>query len=88
MANFKHRIGDKERDAAVQALGVHFAQGRLQLDEYERRSDQALYSETFAELDEVFADLPLPRYDSAIEPYQPPTPPNTSTGQTNHVATA
>lgn len=64
------KIGDKERDSAVEALGVHFAEGRLQLDDYERRTDQALYAETYDDLDRVFMDLPLPRYDSVIQPYQ------------------
>lgn len=68
-ANQQH-ITDNERDSALEALGVHFAQGRLQLDEFEHRSDQALYAKTYTELDQVFADLPLPGYDSAIEPYR------------------
>lgn len=71
------KISDSERDSALEALGVHFAQGRLQLDEYERRSDQAVYAETYDELDRVFVDLPLPRYDSVIEPYPQPQVPQT-----------
>ena len=81
------KIGDTERDRAVEALGVHFAQGRLQLDEYERRTDQALYAETLDELDQVFIDLPLPRYDSVIEPYRRAQVPTSVPTTSNHTWT-
>lgn len=80
-------IGDSERDSALEALGVHFAEGRLQLDEYERRTDQALYAETYDELDRVFMDLPLPRYDSVIEPYRQDQAPNAAPKATGHTWT-
>lgn len=81
------KIGDTERDRAVEALGVHFAQGRLQLDEYERRTDQALYAETLDELDQVFIDLPLPRYDSVMEPYRRAQAPTSVPTTSNHTWT-
>jgi hypothetical protein len=35
------RIGDAEREAAVTALGEHFAAGRLTKEEYDERSGRA-----------------------------------------------
>lgn len=71
------RISDVERDQATQALGVHYAQGRLDLDEFEQRVETAQQAKNIAQLDELFNDLPLPSYDSQIEPYQgaQPLPP-------------
>lgn len=66
MATLNDRVGDKERDRALQALGVHYAHGRLNIDEYEKRSDQALYSHTRGELDALFLDLPTPHYDRGL----------------------
>lgn len=75
MSNNPARIGDNERSEALKALGVHYAEGRLRLEEFEQRSEEALQAYTVDELDQVFADLPLPNYESAIEPYQPPASP-------------
>lgn len=66
MATLNDRVGDNERDRALQALGVHYAQGRLQLDEYEKRSDIAMLSHTRMELDSLFVDLPTPHYDRGL----------------------
>lgn len=66
MATLNDRVGDKERDRALQALGVHYAQGRLTIDEYEQRSDTALYAHTRGELDALFLDLPTPHYDRGL----------------------
>jgi Domain of unknown function (DUF1707) len=52
------RIGDTERDAAVRALGEHFAAGRLTKEEYDERSDLALRARTDSDLRPLFADLP------------------------------
>jgi hypothetical protein len=52
------RIGDAERDAAVTALGEHYAAGRLTKQEYDERSDVALRARTDAELRPLFLDLP------------------------------
>ena len=54
------RIGDAERDAAVSALGEHFAEGRLTKDEYDERSAQAWTARTRSQLAPLFADLPGP----------------------------
>jgi hypothetical protein len=52
------RIGDKERDAAISALGRHFADGRLTQVEHDERTTLALHARTAGDLDALFADLP------------------------------
>lgn len=54
------RIGDTERNSAVEALGEHMSTGRLDLDEYGTRSAQANAARTVGELQTLFADLPAP----------------------------
>jgi hypothetical protein len=52
------RIGDAERDKAVEQLSDHFVAGRLTQDEFEERSDQATKARYADEVDLLFADLP------------------------------
>jgi hypothetical protein len=52
------RVGDADRDAAAAALGEHFAQGRLTLDELGARLDAALTATTHGELSQAAWDLP------------------------------
>ncbi|WP_199521247.1 DUF1707 SHOCT-like domain-containing protein [Jiangella anatolica] len=54
------RVGDTERDAAVAALGEHFAAGRLTKDEFDERSARAWAARFGGDLDELFTDLPQP----------------------------
>jgi DNA-binding transcriptional ArsR family regulator len=54
------RAGDADRDAAAAALGEHFAQGRLTLDELSARLDVTLTATTHGELSQVAQDLPGP----------------------------
>ncbi len=54
------RISDGDRDAAVQALGEHYATGRLDKAEYDERVDLAWAARTNLELPPLFKDLPLP----------------------------
>jgi hypothetical protein len=54
------RIGDAERDAAVAALGEHFAAGRLDAQEYEDRSSAAWAARSAGALVPLFEDLPAP----------------------------
>jgi hypothetical protein len=54
------RIGDAERDDAAQALGEHFAVGRLDREEYDERMDVVLAARTWGDLAPVFRDLPSP----------------------------
>jgi hypothetical protein len=52
------RAGDADREAAAAALGEHFAQGRLTLDELITRLDATLTATTYGELAETARDLP------------------------------
>ena len=59
------RIGDAEREAAVSALGEHYASGRLTKDEYDERSEAAYAARTRSALHPLFADLPRPEGEPA-----------------------
>lgn len=61
------RIGNAERQSAVEALGEHFAQGRIDVDEFEERVTAAWAARTSADVEALFADLPRP-------PATPPAP--------------
>jgi DNA-binding MarR family transcriptional regulator len=52
------RAGDADRDAAAAALGEHFAQGRLTLDELDARLGATLTAATHGELSQAAWDLP------------------------------
>ena len=52
------RIGNAERERATAALNEHFAQGRLDHDEYGERLDAIWSARTRADLDQLFWDLP------------------------------
>jgi len=54
------RIGTLEREDAVRVLGVHFVEGRLPVDVYQRRVDFALEAQTRGDLLPLFGDLPAP----------------------------
>ena len=54
------RIGDADRNAAVDALGDHLTTGRLDLEEYGTRSALANTARTVGDLHALFADLPAP----------------------------
>ncbi|ABK53239.1 protein of unknown function DUF1707 [Acidothermus cellulolyticus 11B] len=70
MANSGYlRIGDAERDQAIELLGRHFADGRLTQEEYEERLSAALRARTRADLTALFSDLPqLPPAVPAVRP--------------------
>ncbi|MBX6371868.1 MAG: DUF1707 domain-containing protein [Acidothermus sp.] len=53
------RIGDAERDYAIELLQRHFADGRLTQEEYEERVAAALKARTQADIAALFRDLPL-----------------------------
>jgi Domain of unknown function (DUF1707) len=54
------RIGDAEREAAVAALGEHYAAGRLSKDEFDERTAAGLTAPTLSALAPLFLDLPAP----------------------------
>lgn len=53
------RISDADREAAVRLLGEQFAEGRLDKDEFDERSDAAWSARTWGDLDPLFLDLPV-----------------------------
>lgn len=55
------RIGDAEREAAVTALGEHYAAGRLTKEEFDERAGIAWTAKTNSTLWPLFADLPRPQ---------------------------
>ena len=81
------RIGDAERQAAVDALSEHFVAGRLNDAEFNERMDAAMQARTAADLWPLFSDLP--RLETGpgaspesgtlvplVPPYLPATPPS------------
>ena len=52
------RAGDEDRERTAAALGGHYAAGRLTLEEFQQRLDQAYAAKTFGELDDLMTDLP------------------------------
>jgi Domain of unknown function (DUF1707)/Domain of unknown function (DUF4190) len=57
----KIRAADADRDRVVEFLKVAYSEGRLSKDEYDGRLDSALSARTYADLDQVVADLPAAR---------------------------
>jgi hypothetical protein len=54
------RVGDAERNSAMDALGEHLSSGRIDLDEFGTRSAQVSQARTVADLRAQFVDLPAP----------------------------
>ncbi|WP_067563604.1 DUF1707 SHOCT-like domain-containing protein [Nocardia acidivorans] len=52
------RVGTAEREQAAEALGKHFAAGRLDVDEYDERVARAYAAKTTEDLSVLFTDLP------------------------------
>ena len=58
VARAQQRVGDLEREAAVERLRTAAGEGRLTLDELDGRLESALAARTYGELDVLTADLP------------------------------
>ncbi len=52
------RIGDADRDRAVECLRTAMAEGRLTYDEFDERLGIALNAKFESDLEPLFADLP------------------------------
>lgn len=52
------RVSDAERAEVVEELTKHFADGRLDQQEFDERVDQAMHAKTRADLSGLFDDLP------------------------------
>jgi hypothetical protein len=62
------RIGDADREAAVRALGEHYAAGRLTKEEFDERADLAWAAKTGSALQPLFADLPRAQAARPVAP--------------------
>lgn len=69
------RIGDAERDSAVERLRTHHAEGRLDLAEFDERMERALSARTKGDLQAIFRDLPDDRFGAASLARQEPANP-------------
>lgn len=57
--NFRElRLGDSDRNAAIDSLSSHYVEGRLSLEEFDERSSGVMKALTFGELDPLFEGLP------------------------------
>jgi len=54
------RIGDADRERAMADLSLHYADGRLDHEEYDERLDAIWTARTHGDLRALFADLPRP----------------------------
>jgi TM2 domain-containing membrane protein YozV len=69
------RIGNAERESAVRALGEHYAEGRLDHDEYEQRVSAAYAARTADDLTPLFKDLPwIGEAPTVLATAPPPVP--------------
>jgi hypothetical protein len=57
----KMRASDSDRDRVVELLNVAYTEGRLSKEEYDGRLENAFSARTYAELDQIVADLPVAR---------------------------
>jgi hypothetical protein len=57
----KMRACDTDRNRVVEHLNVAYSEGRLSKDEYDGRLENALSARTYADLDQIVADLPAVR---------------------------
>jgi len=55
------RAGDADRDRVVERLNTAYSEGRLTRDEYDGRLENAFSARTYADLDQIVADLPAGR---------------------------
>lgn len=89
----QQRIGNQQREEAITSLNDHFALARLDITEYQTRVNRASDAQTYAELAELFRDLPHPHPPflappsvpfAAVppppQPTQPYAPPQFNTG--------
>ncbi|MDR7330657.1 DUF1707 SHOCT-like domain-containing protein [Corynebacterium guangdongense] len=53
------RAGDPERNAALDRLGRYFADGYLDIQEFDERTRRAAAAQTRGELAQLFVDLPV-----------------------------
>jgi hypothetical protein len=62
----KTRAADIDRDRVAGILGTAYSEGRLSKDEYDARLEAALSARTYADLDQLMTDLPVPRATASL----------------------
>lgn len=67
------RIADRDRTAASEALGEHYAAGRITREEYDERSERIWTARVAADLQPLFLDLPAP-HPPVLGGARPPSP--------------
>jgi len=82
----KMRAADADRDRVVGFLGTAYSEGRLSKDEYDARLESALAARTYADLDQLVADLPAAR--ATMVPLAAKTTVVTPVARTNGLAIA
>ena len=65
------RIGDAERDSALEMLQEHHATGRLDATEFSDRMEKVLQARVQSDIDALFLDLPDPRPNPPAMSYEP-----------------
>jgi len=75
------RACDADRDRVAELLNVAYSEGRLSKEEYDDRLEHAFSARTYADLDQIVADLPAVRAT-------PMTPAVTPVARTNGLAIA
>lgn len=78
------RVSDRDRQAAADRLRVAHDEGRLDFAEYDERLASAYRAVHFADLEPLFADLPLSQ--GVVEPASRPGPPAPRPPLTAHPA--
>ena len=66
MDDSKLRLSTREREAALESLSTHFADGRLTVEEFDERAAEVAKATTRGELAPLFADLPESRTSSLV----------------------
>ena len=78
------RIGDSDRAAAMAALQQHLTAGRIELGEFDDRSEIVARARTRADVAPVFADLPEPHaLSTGARPAERPVAPIRRRGPRN-----
>lgn len=65
------RVGDSDRERAMADLAMHYADGRLDHEEYDERLDAIWTARTRGDLAVLFSDLPRPQV-STVPAARPP----------------
>jgi len=74
--NQRLRVSDADRSAVADLLGRHYADGRLDNDEFDERVTRAMSAKTGADFQGLLDDLPVMPGVPSTAPAQPAVPPH------------